>query len=373
MSNASQIAEKNLRACFKGRGITASVKNFHDFWARDSFFASWGLLELGESERVRSNLEFFADYQKKDGQIPTRIDRHLIPLNYLGIRIHRKKLRPTFRGARLSKSLDPNILFVITCRHYLKKSKKKDFLEEYFESIQKAISWLEAFEKDSLLVEGKLANWMDSILKSGAVLYTNVLYFEGLKSFSEICHMADKKNLSRLYAEKADALKKRINEKFWNGDYYSDWIKGKKRYDFFSTDGNVLAMLFGISDDTQSKKIIDQITERKLDKFPMTSNDPAYPWWRVTMWTIFRGTPGYQNHAASWPWLGSAYSVALHKNGYKKEAKVIQRKIAAQIKKYKTVYETYALDGSPYKGWFWRPTNSFAWGAGLFLWAENII
>ena len=64
MKSAAEIAKDNLLNCFQGEGITASVDHFNDFWARDSFYASWGALEIGEIERVKSNLNLFIKYQK---------------------------------------------------------------------------------------------------------------------------------------------------------------------------------------------------------------------------------------------------------------------------------------------------------------------
>ena len=50
-----------------------------------------------------------------------------------------------------------------------------------------------------------------------------------------------------------DLLKLQINEKFWNGQYFSDWIHKGKVNNYFSTDGNLLAILWGIADKKQSK------------------------------------------------------------------------------------------------------------------------
>lgn len=64
MNKAYQIANNNLHACFEDDGVIASVDHFRDFWARDAFYASWGLLEIGEFEKTKSNLNLFIKYQK---------------------------------------------------------------------------------------------------------------------------------------------------------------------------------------------------------------------------------------------------------------------------------------------------------------------
>lgn len=373
MNNAFQIANNNLRACFEDDGIVASIDHFSDFWARDAFYASWGLLEMGEFEKVKSNLNLFIKYQKENGQICRRIDRFFVAFNYLGINIKRKSLKPKYKGAYIYPALDPNILFIIVCHKYIKKTNDIDFLQKNFDAIFKAVKWLQKYEGGCFLQEGIFANWADVIAKTGAVLYTNVLYAEALKNFSEICNLLDKLDLAETYIRKYRLLKHKINEEFWNGDYYIDWIHKNKKHDYFSTDGNVLAMLFEISDQQQNEQIIKNIEKFKLDKIPLKTNYPNYPWWRVALRMYLIGTPGYQNNFASWLWLGCVYAVALHKSYHKEKAQDIYKKISAKIEEYKKVYEIYAPDGKPYEGWYWKSAASFAWSSGLYLWMHKIL
>jgi len=371
MDKAYQIANNDLYACFEDNGIVASVDHFNDFWSRDAFCASWGLLEMGEFERVKSNLNLFIKYQKEDGQICRRIDRFFVAFNYLGVKIKRTSLKPKYKGAYIYPALDPNILFIIVCHRYIKKTNNINFLNKNFDAIYNAVKWLQKYEKELLLNEGIFANWADVIVKTGAVLYTNVLYTEALKSFSEICNLLNKPELTKIYVKKYQLLKEEINEEFWNGNYYIDWISKNKKHDYFSTDGNVLAMLFEISDQQQNKQIIKNIEKFGLDKIPLKTNYPNYPWWRVALRMYLIGTPGYQNNFASWLWLGCIYAVALDKNGDRERADCIYEKISSKIEEYGTVYEIYKPDGSPYRGWFWKSATSFAWSSGLYLWMHK--
>jgi hypothetical protein len=85
------------------------------------------------------------------------------------------------------------------------------------------------------------------------------------------------------------------------------------------------------------------------------------------------GAPGYQNNFASWLWLGCAYAVALDKNNYKEKVQIVYQKISDKIKEYGQVYEIYAPEGSPYRGWYWKSAASFAWSSGLYLWMHKIL
>lgn len=351
----------------------ASVDHFSDFWARDSFYASWGLLETGEYEQVKSNLELFIRYQKRNGHIPRRIDRFIVLLKYLGLKIRRKKLKPRYTGVYICPALDANILFIITCYKYIQASDDTEFLNRNSRAILNAMKWLKRYEKKGLLDEGLFANWADIIIKKGKVLYTNILYAEALDNMGKIGGLLQKSGWKDKYIRKSRAIKKRINRKFWNGNYYVDWICKKKKYDYFSTDGNVLAMLFDISDKEQNKNIIEYIERYRLDEIPMKTNYPSYSWWRVKLIMRIVGAPGYQNNSTSWLWLGCIYAVALYRNGYKKKAERIYRKISAKIKEFSKVYELYASSGAPYKGWYWRSASSFAWSSGLYLWMHTIV
>ena len=371
MDKAYQIANDNLRACFENGGITASIDHFNDFWARDAFFASWGFLETGENQKVKSNLELFIKYQKENGQIPVRIDRFFVGLHYLGIKIKRKSLRPKYCGAYVFPPLDQNILFAITCFKYIKRTNDLGFLRKRFDAISRAMKWLEKYEQEIFLKENLFANWMDVVVKTGTVLYTNVLYAEALKSFSEIGVLLGRTDIAQKYTDKHQQLTKEMNNKFWGGEFYIDWINKNRRYGYFSADGNVLAMLFGISNQEQNRLIIRQIEKFKLDKIPLKTNYPSYPWWRVAPRMYLIGMSGYQNNFASWLWLGCLYAVALYKNNYKEKAESVSRKITSKIEEYGAVYETYNPNGQPYKGWFWKSAVSFAWSSGLYLWMEK--
>ncbi len=368
MNEAFQIARENLKACFKKNGIVASVDHFNDFWARDSFYASWGLLQIKEYNKVRSNLNLFIKYQKQNGHIPRRIDRFFIPLKYLGLKIKRKNLRPKYTGIYIYPALDANILFIITFYRYIKITNDLQFLKENKNAIRKAIFWLEKYEKKEMLDEGLFANWADIIVKKGKVLYTNILYVEALDNMSRLEVLLGEQKRGRIYSHKNLKIKQKINNNFWNRQYYIDWTDKRKKYNYFSTDGNVLAMLFNISNKVQNKKIIKYIERLKLDEIPMKTNYPSYSWWRVKLIMRIVGTPGYQNNSTSWLWLGCIYAVALYENGYKRKAMRICDRISKKIKEYSKVYELYDSNGAPFKGWCWRSASSFAWSSGLYLW-----
>jgi glycogen debranching enzyme len=53
LENAYILAKRDLLACFGTNGILAGRHHFDDYWARDSFFASFGCLAIKEHEIVK--------------------------------------------------------------------------------------------------------------------------------------------------------------------------------------------------------------------------------------------------------------------------------------------------------------------------------
>jgi len=81
----------------------------------------------------------------------------------------------------------------------------------------------------------------------------------------------------------------------------------------------------------------------------------------------------YQNQGVHWLWLGALAAIALHKAGYKKEAKKALKDIEKIIEKHRIVSEVYTKDGKPVKRLFYRSEQPFAWSSSLYLLAEKIL
>lgn len=367
------MAHRNLHDALVGEGIVASKDHYDDFWARDTFFASWGFLALREYTHVRSALDLFARYQKRNGHIPRRIDRSYVWLKYLGMRISRKIPKPKYVGAYGWAALDPNLLFVITCGKYYDATHDREMVEETFPAMRQAILWLERYERDGLLHEQIFANWMDTIVKRGHVLYTNVLYAEALRVYASLCCTIGREEEAQRYTQKHHAAITHIRARFWNGTYFDDWITHRRRQSYFASDGNALAILFGVADTDQINSIVEFIEHHAIDAVPLITNYPPYPRWRVALRMYVIGVPGYQNHHAAWTWLGAVYAVALHEHGMREKALAVHDRMTAFMNRYDVIYEIYDRSGAPYNGWFWKSARSFAWGSGLYVWMHRAL
>ena len=331
-------------------GIFAGRGHFQQYWARDSFFASLGATKLKDFDVVKKQLELFVGFQGKQGNIPNQIT---------------PGLRASYRLIG-GKVVDATALYIIAFADYIRESKDRNFAEKNFESARKAIEWLKRKDKnkDFLIEEGLFANWADSILKFGRVLYTNCCYYRALNDFARICRQVKREELALDYDKLAVNVKNAINEKFWLRDYYADWIDFRKHGNFAS-DGNALAVLWGVANKEQANRIERKIREFGLDALPLKTSHPGYPFWRIPI--ILLPFQAYHYHNGfSWLWLGCMNVIALHKIGLKDEAMVELERIAEAIVSNGTVHEIF-WRGKPVKSLLIASEKPFAWSAALFI------
>lgn len=376
LQKASEIALSDLRQCYSSEGILAGTHQFSDYWARDGLFASWGALSAGDLDIVRKELELLLVFQAPDGQLPLRVGQYFLGLKMLGLS-NTQEMRPRYDQDKYgSRPTDQNSLFIITFWEYLQKSKDVRFLKNNYASLKKAIDWnlAQDKDKDGLMEEGHYASWADSLKKRGKVLYTNVLYCQALKIMGTLAEKAGYPKDSRYYFALSTKVKAELNKHFWNGSYYSDWIgPGGKRMDFFSTDGNLLSILFSIADKKQAHSIQGCITQFGISSsVPSRTNHPKYPLHLQSQLDTLAGVGDYHN-GLSWLWLGAIDAAAKLKMGKKAEAGAELEKIAKITIEHNGVYEVYTKEGKPVNRLLYKSEHPFAWSAGLFLYAIDML
>jgi glycogen debranching enzyme len=358
--DAFDIALRDLRACYGDKGIFAGLHHFKDYWARDSFFASLGALAAGDNDIVRKSLELFLEAERR-GQLPLRVGRkmHEVHLGY-------KKRRPIYTTDKNEHhSTDQNSLFIICLAEYVKKN-GSGLVEKNIDKIKRIMDWNFTQDKDGdlLIEEGPYCSWADSIRKKGKVLYTNTCHIHAMKCMVELGF--------KDYQQKHAAAKKLLNEIFWSGEHYQDWIDGDRHYNYFSTDGNMLAILWGLADKAKAKHIEEASHIFDLHDVPSRCVHPDYPKSYAYFPLKLIGLGDYHN-GLSWIWLGSINALAKYRIGMKEEARELMEKISELIERFGTVYEVYGKDGKPVKRLIYRSERPFAWSSGLFVYAHTEI
>ncbi len=377
LNKAILIAKDNLKACYGEEGIFAGLNHFKDYWARDSFFASFGCLSLKDYDIVKRNLILFFNNINKKGQVPLRIGKTSsgIILSYFGLKKKDSKRKPIYfidKGEKVA--CDQNPLFIILLYEYVKKTRDYAFLNYYKNKMEKIMEWTiqQDLDDDYLIEEEEYCNWADSIKKKGKVLYTNVCYCHSLRCMSKLYRILKNKKKEMLFLEKHALVKKKINEVFWSGEHYIDWIHKEKTYNYFSTDGNLLAILWDIADYSKSKHIEEASHLFDIQDIPSKTVHPYYPNPLISLQIRLIGLSDYHN-GLSWLWLGAINALTKHKLKMEKESKEILDKIASLIIENKGVYEVYEKTGRPVKRLIYKSEMPFAWSSGLFIYAAKEI
>ncbi|PIU29610.1 hypothetical protein COT07_05015 [Candidatus Woesearchaeota archaeon CG07_land_8_20_14_0_80_44_23] len=381
VEHAYNKAKECLRECYSELGIYAGKMHFDDYWARDGFFASLGATAIGDYKISKKELLLFLSKQKENGQLPLRIGSELILPKLL--KIWRSKENKTesvryeidrvYPNGMPKWPADQNSLFVIASEYYTRKSRDVEFARKNYEKIKKALDWNFTLDADSdlLIEEGYYSSWLDGIKKSGKIIYTEACHYYACKSFAQIAKALRKWKDYKKYSHLAEKIKQRINSLMWNGSYYTDWISsGGRKHEYFSTDGNILAIVFGIADEEKAGSIIGKLSELGLENgVPYRTNYPKYKWHQIDLLLYITGIPDYHN-GMSWLWIGCAGILAKAIAGKKKNAMFLAEKVSEIIMKYGGTYEVYEKkSGSPVRRIFYRSEFPFAWAAGMFLYA----
>jgi hypothetical protein len=165
-----------------------------------------------------------------------------------------------------------------------------------------------------MLAQLPTSDWQDAFPhKYGHTINTQALYYKSLL-------ISGKKS-------QANALKKRVNTNeddcLWNGSFYLAYRwknhgKYKEIGDWFDTLGNLLAIIFELSNNAQAEKIITYIKKNKIaEPYPAKSIfppiSPQSKYWQDYYLDCDAQTPYHYSNAGIWPFIGGFYVLALIK------------------------------------------------------------
>jgi len=366
------IAVRDLRACYNPDGIVAGRLHFNAYWARDGFWALFGALALGDHLQAQAQLDTFIRYQFPSGKLPVRVEfvgHHITGYNTL-----RSRPKVVGRaGGVFADPIDPTALFIIAAREYVGRTGDMTFCQRFDPFMDRAIRWLNKHDHDGdgIIESYLLADWMDSIMKWNKVFNLNIIYYEGLRAVAVLKRMNGRREEAEQVEGAADRLRERL-QIFWTGEYFTDWIWGSRRGGF-SSDGNVLAVLFGLATEAQSRLILGYIREHGLDgTTPLRVCDPVYPPWRVFPMYYLAGISGY-HRTFIWPWLGTLNAVNKARLGDRQGALLDLSRIGSWYVRGNAVNEVYDHKGTPVSQGLYTAEVPFAWNAGVYVYAVHAV
>jgi glycogen debranching enzyme len=385
-AKALAIASANLRAGIERRRLLngqeklilcAGLRNFREPWARDFGFASFGLIELGETEVVKECLEVFLLHQRPTGQFPVKIHSTSVADRYLHSLFKREQpnqapLRPKYITAHNTISLDGNALLVVALLNYAQRTGDHAFAQTHWGDLKQAITWLEThgLEADGLLHQAAFADWADTIARRGRVLYTNVLYWKALQELAQAATEYGYHKDAAYFALRARHLKSSLNDHFWRVDlgYYVT----NNIFDNLSSSGNLLAIAWELTTPSQAHAILDKMAEFGMaDPVPTRVTHRPYPFKFIALENRLGGVGNYHTSSA-WLWLGGWHIIALTRMERLAEAETLLYRLAKVIVRDGAVHEVYAPNGL-YLASFWYTSEApLTWSAGLVAHAYHV-
>lgn len=357
---------------------------YPDLWCRDALISSLGM-SLSKDEKLmeiaKADIDTIASFQKFNGQLPNKISQ---------------------RGDKVcfgeGGCVDASLWYPIAVLQYYNISKDEKFLHGHLYKIEKALYWAHCLDinNDYLIETGEGSDWMDLLIRSGRVLYDNVLFYGSLMAADKIEEISGKEKRYESYAEK---LRENINLLMWPENVNLE--KAKNLYGFSGIDkdfeialrsgerefyladlgfrkfdprcdvfANTLAIFFDVAPKDRISSILGFFEKEKVyEPYPIRvltppifQDDPFRHFYFRETELPYLQEPGNYHNGAVWPFAGGFYVAMLKKLG--KNCKEMEKRLI----------EANELGGNRFSEWissFGQPSGSAnqTWSAAMLIYA----
>lgn len=379
------------RAC-SPLGMLASPEGYPHVWARDSAVTALGLTLLpGNEECLRAALLTLAGQQSELGAIPNNVS------------VATGRLDHTNAG-----SVDSNLWFILG--HYIQYRAfgNAKFLSAAWPALEKALLWLRYQDSNGcgLLEVHEAADWADLLANRFNILYDNVLWYAALRAMADMGRVVSAD--SERYTAMADDVRHKIrlvlwvgseNEKEWGPScpghaewkhtlsqvnavlvkrpFFLPYVAFRDFGDYCDVLGNLLAILFGVANSAQEKRILNYFDQVGIaEPYPVRVLHPViYPGnkdWREYYRNNNLNLPNQYHNGGIWPFVGGFYVAVLLKAGRLDEAR-------QQLAKLAQVNRQGVEEGWEFNEWYHGITGRpmgfphQAWSAGMYVYAYRCV
>lgn len=380
------IAAESLRAGVRTRYLTRDVskhvmhagyRNFRESWARDFGFAAYGMITLKQFDIVRETLEAFFWFQTTKGQFPVKLYSLDVMTRFLHSLFGREQptqkiLMPKYYSAHGGPSMDSEAMLIIAALYYVDQTHDEDFLKKNWHTLVLGMEWLKNFaaKASGLLYEQAFADWADSIDRHGTVLYTNVLYWKALSEMAKYAAIVEQTDLATYYHDHAKTIAHEIQARLWRPQL--GHFATNERLDNLSSDGNLLAIVWGLATSDQAASILKVMEAAKMaEPVPTRVVYPSYPVKLIAVENVLGNLESYHTDA-SWLWLGAWHLIAFTQNGDQAAAQKIHERIVDVIVRDQQIYEVHGSNGKPLGSFWYQSEAPLIWNAAMVLYAFDI-
>ncbi len=373
-------------------GLMASPEGYPHVWARDSVITSLGTALLPEhSSCLQLSLETLGSQQSDLGAIPNNVS------------VATGRLDHTNAG-----SVDSNLWFILG--HYLqfKRFGDVDFLRAHWPSLEAALLWLRYQDSNDcgLLEVHEAADWADLLANRFNILYDNVLWYAALRAMAAMARALGVDGAR--YDVLADDVRHKIRIVLWVGQesegewgpgcpghtewkytlsqvdpvlvkrpFFLPYVAFREFGDYCDVFGNLLAILFGVANPAQEKRILDYLYQVGIaEPYPVRVLHPViHPGskdWREYYRNNNLNLPDQYHNGGIWPFVGGFYVATLVKAGRLEEA-------AHQLGKLGQVNHQGVSEAWEFNEWCHGQTGRpmgyphQAWSAGMYVFAYRAV
>ena len=353
------------------RTDAAEARSYTRIFGRDAAICVLAMAGSGDEkleEGAVASIESLALLQAPNGQIPKYVDPEGRDADfwYLGC-------------------IDATLWWLLAVDHVRRHSPIPGVQERWAEQVDRALRWLLAQEHQRffLLQQNEASDWADIMPRSGFVLYTNALWYR-VKLLYELPNLEQTHyHFNHLFHPfKRDLPEYRRGRLL--GHYARRGLRDPGLYLSFvnlsfageegDVFGNLLAVLYGLADESMSREIIATFTEaRAAEPYPIrVVTHPIAPGdelWRDYMNRHQQNQPHQYHTGGIWPFVGGFWIMALAQLGKQDAARHELQKLA----------QVCSLDDWRFTEWFHGRTlkpmgmAGQSWNAAAFLFAQKTL
>jgi hypothetical protein len=352
-------------------GERAAARGYEAIFGRDAAICAIGMVLSEDDELQRAaaiGLETIAQHQATNGQLPKFVDTvHQEPdFWYLGC-------------------IDSTLWWLIAVEFVDRWNGTTALQDAYRIQIERALGWLLAQEHQRfwLLQQNEASDWADIMPRSGFVLYTNALWYRVKRLFDLPRLRETAENINGLFHPFSATL-----HEYRRGRLLADYplATAKRRalylsfvnFSFFGDEGdvfgNVLALLFGVADDSAATRTIEALLREGIDEpYPVrVVCEPMleeHKLWRPYMSRHEQNFAWQYHNGGIWPMVGGFWILALVRQGLVERARVDLVGLARACERNGWEFNewlhgrTHAPSGMPGQ----------SWNAAAFLMAEQAV
>jgi glycogen debranching enzyme len=361
---ARERAEVMVLANGSELGLLGSSTAYQQVWARDSMICGLGLLRCRDAagaEIHRRSLATLGRFQSPLGRIPhnvgfpTAADPSLVAYREFELGEETEAVEDSAHAG----VVDGNLWFIIGHYAYLAESGDVAFTRAAWPRLEKALLWLryQDVNECGLLEVHESMDWADLFANRYNVLFDNVLYHAAWQAMGKMAVALEAAEEAAAFEAEAAEVRRKVNTLLWVGpeelkDYQrimaerKEWFYPLRRVetelvlrpfylpymafrdyaDRFDTLGNLLAILFGVADQTKADLILDYIHGTGLNQphpvralYPVIR--PGENDWRHYYRVRNLNLPHHYHNGGAWPFIGGFYVAALVQAGRLDEAR----------------------------------------------------